>query len=152
MDTIDIGLAVTGGLLVLVVLGMRVAFAAGLAGLVGLIWIFWSKKGYAPDDFGWALTVAAKTAGQVPHSKVSSQALSLIPTFILIGYLAYYAGLTHAIQRLAASNSAHRPLPWSLASYMATAAARRRSSAELCAASSRAIPTETPSRISWPRS
>lgn len=97
MDTIDIGLAVTGGLLVLVVLGMRVAFAAGLAGLVGLIWIFWSKKGYAPDDFGWALTVAAKTAGQVPHSKVSSQALSLIPTFILIGYLAYYAGLTRAL-------------------------------------------------------
>ena len=97
MDTIDIGLAVTGGLLVLVVLGMRVAFAAGLAGLVGLIWIFWSKKGYAPDDFGWALTVAVKTAGQVPHSKVSSQALSLIPTFILIGYLAYYAGLTRAL-------------------------------------------------------
>jgi len=97
MDSIDIGLAVTGGLLVLVVLGMRVAFAAGLAGMVGLIWIFWSKKGYAPNDFGWALTVAAKTAGQVPHSKVSSQALSLIPTFILIGYLAYYAGLTRAL-------------------------------------------------------
>src|SRR6056297_728411 len=97
MEPIDIGLVVTGGLLVFVVLGMRVAFAAGLAGLVGLIWIFWSKKGYDPDEFGWALTVAAKTAGQVPHSKVSSQALSLIPTFILIGYLAYYAGLTHAL-------------------------------------------------------
>ncbi|SHM74565.1 TRAP transporter, DctM subunit [Roseovarius litoreus] len=97
MEPIDIGLVVTGGLLVFVVLGMRVAFAAGLAGLVGLIWIFWSKKGYDPDEFGWALTVAAKTAGQVPHSKVSSQALSLIPTFILIGYLAYYAGLTRAL-------------------------------------------------------
>ena len=66
MEPIDIGLAVTGGLLVLVVLGMRVAFAAGLAGVVGLIWIFWSKKGYAPDDFLWALSVGAKTAGQVP--------------------------------------------------------------------------------------
>jgi tripartite ATP-independent transporter DctM subunit len=97
MEPIDIGLIVTGGLLVLVVLGMRVAFAAGLAGVVGLIWIFWSKKGYAGDEFFWALTVAAKTAGQVPHSKVSSQALSLIPTFILIGYLAYYAGLTRAL-------------------------------------------------------
>jgi tripartite ATP-independent transporter DctM subunit len=97
MEPIDIGLIVTGGLLVLVVLGMRVAFAAGLAGVVGLIWIFWSKKGYAGDEFFWALTVAAKTAGQVPHSKVSSQALSLIPTFILIGYLAYYAGLTKAL-------------------------------------------------------
>lgn len=97
MEPIDIGLAVSGGLLVLVVLGMRVAFAAGLAGMVGLIWIFWAKKGMDPEDFGWAVTVAVKTAGQVPHSKVSSQALSLIPTFILIGYLAYYAGLTKAL-------------------------------------------------------
>jgi len=97
MTTIDIGLAVTASLVIMVVLGMRVAFAAGLAGLVGLIWIFWSKKGYAGDEFFWALTVAVKIAGQVPHSKVSSQALSLIPTFILIGYLAYYAGLTRAL-------------------------------------------------------
>ncbi|MCY4334445.1 MAG: TRAP transporter large permease [Litoreibacter sp.] len=97
MEPIDIGLWVTGGLLVMVVLGMRVAFAAGLAGMIGLIWIFWAKKDYGFDDFGWALEVAVKTAGQVPHSKVSSQALSLIPTFILIGYLAYYAGLTKAL-------------------------------------------------------
>ncbi|MDQ2089206.1 TRAP transporter large permease [Marimonas arenosa] len=97
MDPIEIGLWVTGGLLVLVVIGMRVAFAAALAGLVGLFLIFWSKKGFDPEDIGWAVTVAAKTAGQVPHSKVASNALSLIPTFILIGYLAYYAGLTRAL-------------------------------------------------------
>ena len=97
MDTIEIGLWVTGGLLVLVITGMRVAFAAGLAGLVGLVWIFWAKFGYDPDRFGKALTVAVKTAGQVPHSKVASHTLSLIPTFILIGYLAYYAGLTRAL-------------------------------------------------------
>jgi tripartite ATP-independent transporter DctM subunit len=97
MEPIDIGIVVTGLMLVVVILGMRVAYAAALAGMVGLIWIFWSKKGYAGDEFLWALTVAVKTAGQVPHSKVSSQALSLIPTFILIGYLAYYAGLTRAL-------------------------------------------------------
>ena len=97
MTPIEIGVWVSMGMLVLVVIGMRVAFAAAIAGVVGLIWIFWSKKGYAPDQFGWALGVAAKTAGQVPHSKVASQALSLIPTFILIGYLAYYAGLTKAL-------------------------------------------------------
>jgi tripartite ATP-independent transporter DctM subunit len=97
MEPIEIGLVVSGGLLVLVLLGMRVAFAAGLAGLVGLIWIFWAKFGYDPGRFGKAVTVAVKTAGQVPHSKISSQALSLIPTFILIGYLAYYAGLTKAL-------------------------------------------------------
>lgn len=97
MEPITIGLIVSAVMLLMVVLGMRVAFAAGLAGFLGLIWIFWAKKNYGIDDFGWALTVAAKTAGQVPHSKVTTQALSLIPTFILIGYLAYYAGLTQAL-------------------------------------------------------
>lgn len=94
MDSIEIGLAVSAGLLVMVVIGVRVAFAAAIAGVAGLVWIFWAKKGYDGDQFLWALTVAVKIAGQVPHSKVASQALSLIPTFIMIGYLAYYAGLT----------------------------------------------------------
>ena len=97
MDSIDIGLAVSAALLLMVIIGVRVAFAAAIAGVIGLVWIFWAKKGYSGDQFFWALTVAVKTAGQVPHSKVSSQALSLIPTFILIGYLAYYAGLTKAL-------------------------------------------------------
>jgi len=97
MEPIEIGIIVSLGLLVVVILGMRVAFAAAIAGMVGLIWIFWAKKGYSGDSFFWAVTIAAKTAGQVPHSKVASQALSLIPTFILIGYLAYYAGLTKAL-------------------------------------------------------
>ena len=92
MDPIQIGLVVSGIMLLFVVLGMRVAFAAGTAGLLGLVWIFWAKFGYAPDKLGKAVVVSVKIAGQVPHSKVSSQALSLIPTFILIGYLAYYAG------------------------------------------------------------
>ena len=97
MEPIEIGLWVTGGMLVMVVLGMRVAFAAGLAGLVGLVLIFWAKRDFGIEHLGWALTVGIKQAGQVPHSKVSSQVLSLIPTFILIGYLAYYAGLTKAL-------------------------------------------------------
>ena len=97
MEPIEIGITVSIGLLIFVILGMRVAFAAAIAGVLGLVWIFWAKKGYSGESFFWALTVAAKTAGQVPHSKVSSQALSLIPTFILIGSLAYYAGLTKAL-------------------------------------------------------
>ena len=97
MEPIDIGIAVSIIMVIFVFLGMRVAFAAAAAGFLGLLWIFWAKKGYNPEDFGWALGVAVKTAGQVPHSKISSQALSLIPTFILIGYLAYYAGLTKAL-------------------------------------------------------
>ena len=73
------------------------AFAAALSGLVGLVWVFWSKKKYASEHLDWAIEVAIKTAGQVPHSKITSQALSLIPVFVLIGFLAYHAGLTKAL-------------------------------------------------------
>ncbi|MBC6441699.1 MAG: TRAP transporter large permease [Rhodobacteraceae bacterium] len=97
MDHVTISLWVTGGMLLLVFLGMRVAFAAALAGFLGLLWIFWARFDYDPDRFGRALAIAVKTAGQVPHSKVSAHALSLIPAFILIGYLAYYARLTTAL-------------------------------------------------------
>ncbi|MCP4380958.1 MAG: TRAP transporter large permease [Hyphomicrobiales bacterium] len=97
MDPIDIGLVVTALLLALVVVGMRVAFAAAIAGLIGLTWIFWSRRDYETAEFGWAFEVAAKTAGQVPHAKIASHALSLIPIFILIGFLAYHAGLTKAL-------------------------------------------------------
>ena len=97
MTSIEIGLWVTGGMLVAVILGMRVAFAAALAGVVGLFWLRFDQFGYDPDRLWRAITITAKIAGQVPHSKVAEQVLSLIPTFILIGYLAYYAGLTTAL-------------------------------------------------------
>ncbi len=97
MEPIQLGLWVSGGMLVMVVLGMRVGFAAGLAGLVGLVLIFWAKRDFGMEHLGWALTVGIKQAGQIPHSKVQSDVLSLIPIFILIGYLAYYAGLTMAL-------------------------------------------------------
>ena len=121
MDSIDIGIYVSIGLLVMVVLGMRVAFAAAMAGLIGLVWVFWAKKGYDPSQFMWAMTVATKTAGQVPHSKVASQALSLIPTFILIGYLAYYAGLTKALFEAAKRWIAWVPGGLAVATVFATA-------------------------------
>ncbi len=92
MDSVSIGLWVTGFMMLLVVIGVRVAFAAALAGFVGLVWIFSTRMGF---DKG--LVVAMKMAGTIPHSKVSTLALSLIPTFILIGFLAYHAGLTRAL-------------------------------------------------------
>ncbi|GBO83525.1 MULTISPECIES: TRAP transporter large permease [Marinobacter] len=92
MDSIDIGLWVTGAMLVFVLLGVRVAFAAATAGFLGLVWIFSAKLGF---DRGFL--VAVKMAGTIPHSKVSSLALSLIPAFILIGFLAYHAGLTKSL-------------------------------------------------------
>jgi C4-dicarboxylate transporter DctM subunit len=97
MEPIEIGIWVSGFLLFMVVMGMRVAFAAGMAGLVGLVWLRWDQFGYDPERLWQAISISIKIAGQVPHGKVASQALSLIPTFILIGYLAYYAGLTRAL-------------------------------------------------------
>ncbi|WP_299729549.1 TRAP transporter large permease [uncultured Tateyamaria sp.] len=97
MEPIDIGLWVSAGLLVFVLLGMRVAFAAGLAGFVGLVWLRWNGFDYDPERFWKALEISVKVAGLTPHSKVSAQVLSLIPVFILIGYLAYHAKLTTAL-------------------------------------------------------
>ncbi|WP_228339785.1 TRAP transporter large permease [Marinobacter sp. F3R08] len=92
MDSIEIGLWVSGAMLVFVLLGVRVAFAAATAGFLGLVWIFSAKLG-----FERGFLVAVKMAGTIPHSKVSSLALSLIPAFILIGFLAYHAGLTKSL-------------------------------------------------------
>ena len=97
MEPIEIGLWVSGGMLVMVVLGMRVAFAAGLAGFVGLVWLRWNGFDYDPKRFWKAVEISVKIAGLTPHSKVSAQVLSLIPVFIMIGYLAYYAKLTMAL-------------------------------------------------------
>lgn len=97
MEPIEIGIWTSIGLLVMVVAGMRVAFAAGLAGFVGLVWLRWNGFDYDPDRFWKAVEISVRIAGLTPHSKVSAQVLSLIPVFILIGYMAYYANLTTAM-------------------------------------------------------
>ncbi len=92
MDKLDIGITVTCIMLFMVIIGMRVAFAAAIAGFLGLVWIFSAKFGFEKG-----FMIAVKMAGTIPHSKVSSLALSLIPAFILIGFLAYHTGLTKAL-------------------------------------------------------
>lgn len=92
MDSVSISLWITGFMFFLVIIGVRVAFAAAIAGFSGLLWIFTARMGFEKG-----FMVAVKMAGTIPHSKVSTLALSLIPTFILIGFLAYHAGLTRAL-------------------------------------------------------
>ena len=89
VDIFNLSLWLSGLLIILVLIGVRVAFATAFIGFLGLCLFFMQKQGF---DRG--LVTAMKLAGQVPHSKSTTYALSLIPTFILIGYLAYYAGLT----------------------------------------------------------
>jgi tripartite ATP-independent transporter DctM subunit len=121
MEPIEIGLWVSGGMLVFVLLGMRVAFAAGLAGFVGLVWLRWNGFDYDPDRFWKAVEISVKIAGLTPHSKVSAQVLSLIPVFILIGYLAYHAKLTVALFEAAKRWIAWVPGGLAVATVFATA-------------------------------
>jgi C4-dicarboxylate transporter DctM subunit len=94
MDPINVSIILAGCLLILVFLGVRVALATAMIGFTGLFIIFAFDKGQ-----GWerGLTTAIKITGQIPHSKTANYVLGLIPTFILIGYLAYFAGLTKAL-------------------------------------------------------
>ena len=68
-------------LVALVAVGVRVYIAAALTGFLGLVWLK-----------GWS--VAAAIAGTIPHSKTVTYPLSVLPLFILIGFLAFHAGLT----------------------------------------------------------
>lgn len=94
MEAIHVVLLMVALLLFLVLIGFRVAFAAAFVGLLGLTIHFaiFKDKGLAEG-----FIQAVKIAGLTPHSKLSSQTLGLIPTFIIIGFLAYYAGLTKAL-------------------------------------------------------
>ena len=89
MDILTVGIILTTILLVLVAVGMRVAFATALIGFIGLVAVFSMKMG-----FERGIWVAIQMVGTIPHSKVSSYPLSIIPTFVLIGYLAFHAGIT----------------------------------------------------------
>lgn len=81
LSNFTIGLVGVSLLIVMVFLGVRVYVAAALTGFLGL----WALKNFS---------VAAAIAGTIPHSKTVTYPLSVLPLFILIGFLAFYAGLT----------------------------------------------------------
>ena len=94
MTTIEIAILLSGVLVLLVLIGVRVTFATAMIGITGMFIFYMTEKGMDP---GRAMLVTLKLSGQIPHSKTASHVLGLIPVFILIGYLAYFAGLTKAI-------------------------------------------------------
>ncbi len=96
VDIFTLSLWLSGALVVLILIGVRVAFATAFIGFLGLALFFMQKQG-----FERGLVTAMKLTGQIPHSKATTYAISLIPTFILIGYLAYYAGLTRTLFEVA---------------------------------------------------
>jgi tripartite ATP-independent transporter DctM subunit len=81
LDSFTVGLLGVALLIVLVFAGVRVFVAAAITGFLGLL-----------ELRGW--NVAASIAGTIPHSKTVTYPLSVLPLFILIGFLAFHAGLT----------------------------------------------------------
>jgi tripartite ATP-independent transporter DctM subunit len=84
VDSFTIGIVGTVARVALVFAGVRVFYAAAAVGLVGLV-----------SMIGW--DAGAGMAGTIPHSKSVTYTLSVLPMFILIGYLAFHAGLTEAL-------------------------------------------------------
>jgi len=84
VDSFTIGILGTIAMVALVFAGVRVFYAAAAVGLVGLV-----------SMIGW--DAGAGMAGTIPHSKSVTYTLSVLPMFILIGYLAFHAGLTEAL-------------------------------------------------------
>jgi len=81
LDNVTVGIAGVCLLVVLVIIGVRVYIAAALTGFLGLLALR-----------NW--DVAGAIAGTIPHSKSVTYPLSVLPLFILIGFLAFHAGLT----------------------------------------------------------
>ncbi len=81
MDAFTTGIVGVFALVLMVFLGVRVYIAAAAVGLAGLVALI-----------GW--DAGAGMAGTIPHSKSVSYTLSVLPMFILIGFLAFHAGLT----------------------------------------------------------
>src|SRR5918995_4600848 len=84
MDPFTIGIIGAVGLILMVFLGVRVYIAAAAVGLAGLVAMI-----------GW--DSGAGMVGTIPHSKSVSYTLSVLPMFILIGFLAFHAGLTEKL-------------------------------------------------------
>ena len=77
----EIGVIGIVALLVLCAIGVRFAIAGAVVGTFGLASLI-----------GWEAGI--RTMGIVPYSAGANYTLSVLPMFILIGYLAYYAGIT----------------------------------------------------------
>ena len=83
-DPLLVGLIGLVILFILVLFGVRIVFAAATVGLLGLI-----------ELLGWG--PAAGIIGTIPHSKSSTYALSVLPMFIFVGFIAFHANMTQQL-------------------------------------------------------
>ncbi|QQS14130.1 MAG: TRAP transporter large permease [Rhodospirillales bacterium] len=82
MDPVTLGSVGCAALVLLALIGVRIAYAAAIVGTIGLVAMTGSVE------------AGLTAAGTVPYAKSVNYTLSVLPMFVLIGYLAYYAGMT----------------------------------------------------------
>ena len=107
-DPTTVGIICTIILLIMVVSGVRVVFAASIAGIIGLVELI----GVGP---------ALGNVGAIPYSKSVTFVLGLLPIFILIGFLAYQAGMTRQLYEAAKAWIGFVPGGLAVATVFATA-------------------------------
>ncbi|MCB1474778.1 MAG: TRAP transporter large permease [Rhodobiaceae bacterium] len=81
MDPIFLGYVGVGAVIVLILLGVPIAFATAFTGICGLI----LTRGF---------TVGEGLAGIIPYSMSAHYSFSVLPLFFAIGFLAMHAGIT----------------------------------------------------------
>ncbi len=125
IEPITIGIIGLGLLAILVVMGMHVAYAGALVGLVGIVITIGARR--APEgnlwdmiEKGWGPGLA--NAGTIPFSELAHYSLSVLPMFILIGYMAFHARLTQGAFYCMRMWFGHLPGGLAIATVGATAA------------------------------
>jgi tripartite ATP-independent transporter DctM subunit len=108
MDPFTLAVVGMAVVIVLVVLGMPIAFVAAAVGLGGLV----ALRGFGP---------AAMLAGTAPYSEVSNYTLVVIPFFIMMGSFAASAGITTDLYRMAKAWLGHLPGGLAIATTWGTA-------------------------------
>ncbi|MFP6749347.1 MAG: TRAP transporter large permease [Alphaproteobacteria bacterium] len=96
MDPINLGLLALLALTVMLMSGIRIAFATAITGFIGL----WILRGYVP---------AASLASTIPQGHLSAYTLLVLPLFIMMGFFAFYAGITRDLYWAARQWVGHLP-------------------------------------------
>ena len=108
MEPLTLSFMGMGVVIVLVALGMPIAFVTATVGLGGLI----ALRGVG---------AAGLLAGTAPHSEVSSYTLVVVPFFIMMGSFATAAGITTDLYRMAKAWFGHLPGGLAIATTWGTA-------------------------------
>ena len=108
MEPLTFSFVGMGVVIVLVALGMPIAFVTATVGLGGLI----ALRGVG---------AAGLLAGTAPHSEVSSYTLVVVPFFIMMGSFATSAGITTDLYRMAKAWLGHLPGGLAIATTWGTA-------------------------------